>query len=67
MQTVQAQKEKGGEEMIQVELFCSQYLDSLQNALNEFLPTVKKLVDIKFSTSDNFREAMVIYETEAAE
>lgn len=53
--------------MIQVKTFCCQWADVLETEINEFLPTVKKLVDIKYASSDKFFEAMVIYETEAAE
>ena len=53
--------------MIQVKVFFNNFPKQLEADINAFLRTVEKVVDIKFSSSNDYSDAMVIYETEAAE
>lgn len=46
---------------MQVKLFSRTDITEVEKEVNEFLQTVKQVVDIKFSSSDRYTDVMVIY------
>lgn len=46
---------------MKVRIFKSWFLDDLENETNDFIEKVK-VIDIKFSTNENYSFAMIMYE-----
>ena len=48
---------------MRIKLFATNNAETLENKVNEFLKTlnVEQIVDIKYSSSDNYCEVVIVY------
>ena len=52
---------------MKVKIFSSQSVSDLEAQINLFLESFSKIIDIKYSTSDQWSEALVIYDESEAQ
>lgn len=52
---------------MKIKIFVKTDIVLLENDVNEFLQTVEKVIDIKYSSTNQYSEVMVIYEEKTAE
>lgn len=46
---------------MKIRIFARKSTDELEKLVNEFLETISEVIDIKYSTSDDWSEVLVIY------
>lgn len=46
---------------MKVKIFARKSTDEVEELVNEFLETITEVIDIKFSTSDEWSEVLIIY------